>query len=102
MDRWTPREDHRHYRQNRTSPREAGDQSHVHRSDQVHAVIRPTQSVVANEVTSPDELIKVLKRYLRESDQSERAIASRIGVNPPHPSSLAHDQPKPMKGRGWR
>jgi hypothetical protein len=43
--------------------------------------MRPTQSVVANEVTSPDELIKVLKRYLRESDQSERAVASRIGVN---------------------
>ena len=58
-------------------------------------MIRPTESVLANEVTSPDELIKVLKRNLRESNQSERAVASRIGVNQPHPSSLAHDQPQP-------
>ena len=35
----------------------------------------------ATEVTSPDELITVLKRYLRESNQSERLLAARIGVN---------------------
>ena len=29
----------------------------------------------------PDELIKILKRYLRESNQSERLVAARIGVN---------------------
>src|ERR1700730_4072884 len=81
MDRRTPRENHRHHRQNRTSPREAGDQSHVHRSDQAHPAIRPTQSVVVNEMTSPDELMKVLTRYVRESNQSERVVASRIGVN---------------------
>jgi hypothetical protein len=46
-------------------------------------VIRPTQSVVASEVTSPDELIKVLKLYMRESNQSERAVASRIESSHP-------------------
>jgi hypothetical protein len=48
--------------------------------------IGPTNRV--NEMT-PDELIKVLKRYLRESNQGERMLAARIGVNQSHPSSLA-------------
>src|ERR1700738_839023 len=99
MDRRTPRENHRHHRQNRTSPREAGDQSHVHRSDQAHAVIRPKLSVVANEVTSPDELIKVLKRYLRESNQSERAVASRIGVKHHTLNRWLTTAESPTKGR---
>jgi transcriptional regulator with XRE-family HTH domain len=30
---------------------------------------------------SPDELIKALKRYLQESGETERTIASRIGIN---------------------
>jgi transposase-like protein len=30
---------------------------------------------------SPDELLSALKRYLAESDDTEEAIASRIGVN---------------------
>jgi hypothetical protein len=34
-----------------------------------------------NPVTSPEELMVALKRYLKESDQSERVVASRIGVN---------------------
>jgi hypothetical protein len=34
----------------------------------------------ANEMM-PDELIKILKRYQRESNQSERLVAARIGVN---------------------
>ena len=62
-------------------------------------MIRPTQSVVANEVTSPDELIKVLKRYLRESNQSERAVASRIGVNHHTLSRWLTDGQSPMKGK---
>ena len=36
---------------------------------------------VATEVTSPEELMTVLKRYLKESNDSEIALASRIGVN---------------------
>jgi hypothetical protein len=30
---------------------------------------------------SPDELIKALKQYLQESGETERTIASRIGIN---------------------
>jgi transposase-like protein len=32
-------------------------------------------------VISPDELLSALKRYLEESGETERAIASKIGVN---------------------
>jgi hypothetical protein len=35
----------------------------------------------ATETTSPDELMAALKRYLRESNESEIVVASRIGVN---------------------
>ena len=62
-------------------------------------MIRPTQSVVANEVTSPDELIKVLTRYLRESDQSERAVAFRIGVNHRTLNRWLTTSQSPTKGR---
>jgi DNA-binding XRE family transcriptional regulator len=30
---------------------------------------------------TPDELVETLKRYQRESNQSERTLASQIGVN---------------------
>jgi hypothetical protein len=30
---------------------------------------------------SPDELLSALKRYLEESGDTERAVASRIGIN---------------------
>jgi transcriptional regulator with XRE-family HTH domain len=30
---------------------------------------------------TPDELIETLKRYQKESNQSERTLASQIGVN---------------------
>jgi transcriptional regulator with XRE-family HTH domain len=65
-------------------------------------VIRHTQSVVAvvaNEVTSPDELIKFLKRYLRKSNQSERAVASRIGINHHTLNRWLTTKQSPTKGR---
>ena len=37
--------------------------------------------MVENGLTSPDELMKALKRYLEESGETERSAASRIGVN---------------------
>jgi hypothetical protein len=40
-----------------------------------------SRTVSATKVTSPDELMAVLKRYLRESNKSEIVVASRIGVN---------------------
>ena len=42
-----------------------------------------------------DKLMTVLKRYLRESNQSERILASRIGVNHHILHQLAHIQSKP-------
>ena len=40
-------------------------------------------SVVISEVTSPDEVMTVLKRYLRKSNESEIVVSSRIAVNRP-------------------
>ena len=37
--------------------------------------------MVENEVMSPDELLKALKQYLEKSGETERALASRIGIN---------------------
>ena len=53
----------------------------------------------ATEVTSPDELITVLKRYLRESNQSERLLAARIGVNRHTLNSWLTTSQSPMKRR---
>jgi transcriptional regulator with XRE-family HTH domain len=40
-----------------------------------------SNSAEENKSTTPDELIRILRRYLQESDETERTIASRIGVN---------------------
>jgi hypothetical protein len=48
----------------------------------------------ATEVTSPDELMTVLKRYPRESNESETVVATRIGINR-HTLNRWHHQPKP-------
>jgi 3-methyladenine DNA glycosylase Mpg len=52
----------------------------------------------ANEMT-PDKLIEVLKRYQRESNQSERTLAARIGVNYHTVNRWLKDTQCPMKGR---
>ena len=44
--------------------------------------------MVENQVMSPDELLKALKRYLEKSGETERTVASRIGINH-HTPSLA-------------
>jgi hypothetical protein len=46
----------------------------------------------------PDELIKILKRYLRESNQSERLVAARIGVNHHTLHHWLTSDESPMKG----
>jgi hypothetical protein len=51
----------------------------------------------ANEMM-PDELIKILKRYLRESNQSERLVATRIGVNHHTLHHWLTADESPMKG----
>ena len=57
------------------------------------------RSVAATEVTSPDELMTVLKRYLRESNESEIVVASRIGVNHHTLNRWLTDRQSPTKGR---
>ena len=51
----------------------------------------------ANEMT-PDKLIEVLKRYQRESNQSELTLASRIGVNHHTVTRWLRDAQCPTKG----
>jgi len=51
----------------------------------------------ANEMT-PDKLIEVLKRYQRESNQSERTLSARIGVNHHTLNRWLKDTECPMKG----
>jgi hypothetical protein len=37
--------------------------------------------VIENELTSPDEVLKALKRYMKKSNETEHAVAALIGVN---------------------
>ncbi len=48
---------------------------------------------------TPDELTKALKRYLRESNQSERVLAARIGVNHHTLHQWVTSTQSPVKGR---
>jgi hypothetical protein len=48
---------------------------------------------------TPDELIKVLKRYLKESNQGERMLAARIGVNHHTLHRWLTSSQSPLKGR---
>ena len=57
------------------------------------------RSATVTEVTSPDELMTALKRYLRESNESEIVVASRIGVNHHTLNRWLTDGQSPMKGR---
>lgn len=52
----------------------------------------------SNEMT-PDELMKVLKRYLRESNEDERTLAARIGVNHHTLHYWLTSGQSPIKGR---
>jgi DNA-binding XRE family transcriptional regulator len=47
---------------------------------------------------TPDELIETLKRYQRESNQSERTLASKIGVNHHTVNRWLRDRECPNKG----
>src|SRR6202011_1144003 len=52
-----------------------------------------------NQVTTPDELLQTLRRYLKESRETERAVASQIGVNHHTLSRWLSDKQSPKKGR---
>jgi hypothetical protein len=47
---------------------------------------------------TPEKLIEVLKRYQRESNQSELILASRIGVNHHTVNRWLKDEQCPIKG----
>jgi transposase-like protein len=50
-------------------------------------------------VVSPDELLSVLKRYLKESGDTEQAVASQIGVNHHTLHRWLSDKQSPKKGK---
>ena len=54
-------------------------------------------STEGNKSTGPDEVLKILRRYLQESHESERTIASRIGVNRHTFSRWLSDSQSPKK-----
>ncbi len=58
-----------------------------------------SRSLAATETTSPDQLMAVLKRYLRESNESEIVVASRIGVNRHTLNRWLTTSKSPTKGR---
>jgi hypothetical protein len=59
------------------------------------------RSATVTEVTSPDELMTALKRYLRESNESEIVVASRIGINRHTLNRRLTNSQSPTKA-GWR
>jgi transposase-like protein len=50
-------------------------------------------------VVSPDELLSALRRYLSESGDTEKAVASQIGVNHHTLRRWLSDQQSPKKGK---
>ena len=55
--------------------------------------------MVENQVMSPDELLKALKRYLEKSGETERTVASRIGINHHTLRRWLSDEQSPKKGK---
>ena len=51
------------------------------------------------DVISPDELVSALKRYLEESGDTERAVASQIGVNHHTLRRWLSEKQSPKKGK---
>ena len=50
-------------------------------------------------VIGPVELVSALKRYLAESGETEKALASQIGINHHTPQSLAIRREESTKGK---
>ena len=48
---------------------------------------------------TPDELLSALRRYLAESDDTEEAVASQIGVNHHTLRRWLSDNQTPKKGK---
>ena len=66
----------------------------------IHGVLSARRHlVVENEVMHPNELLKALKRYLEKSGETERAVASRIGINHHILRRWLSDEQSPKKGK---
>ena len=50
-------------------------------------------------VTSPDELMTALKRYLEQCGKTEQAVASQIGLNRHTLARWLSDKESPKKGK---
>jgi len=50
-------------------------------------------------VVNPDELLSALKRYLKESGDTEQAVALQIGVNHHTLQRWLSDKQSPKKGK---
>ena len=60
--------------------------------------VRKQFELITEYQMTPDELTEVLKRYQRESNQSERKVASQIGVNHHTVNRWLRDAQCPSKG----
>jgi hypothetical protein len=54
---------------------------------------------VEKQTTTPDELLRALKRYLEESGEAERAVASQIAINHHTLRRWLSDKQSPKKGK---
>jgi len=50
-------------------------------------------------ITTPDELVKALKRYLEESGEPEKVVASHIAINHHTLHRWLSDKQSPKKGK---
>ena len=55
--------------------------------------------LVETKSTSADELMEALKRYLKESGETERTVAARIGLNYHTLRRWLSDKDSPQKGK---
>jgi|HubBroStandDraft_6_1064221.scaffolds.fasta_scaffold657871_1 hypothetical protein len=82
--------------------RTASPPSRIRSTFTIHGVLSARRHlVVENEVMSPDKLLKALKRYFEKSGETERAVASRVGINHHILRRCLSDEQSPKK-ESWR
>jgi hypothetical protein len=63
------------------------------------SVKRGGNLLAENESTSPDQLMEALKRYLKDSGETERAVSARIGLNYHTLRRWLSDKDSPNRGK---
>lgn len=82
--------------------RTASPPSRIRSTFTIHGVLSARRHlVVENEVMSPDKLLKALKRYFEKSGETERAVASRVGISHHILRRCLSDEQSPKK-ESWR